>query len=664
VDIQRERGNFIQVRDADTSSGLDEEFYETQYGLLKAHSLAERVATNLRLFDDPNFFEMFEPRAAREWFQTGAPRADAPSRDVRIREAGNILLDNLKIDPERHSRLVSIRFTSPDANLSKRVADAWATGFIQVTLQRRFDATSYARNFLEDRLANLRSRIDQSERLLVGYAARERIVNIPGGSSPGQDGTSTSNDRPLIADDLTTMNRALAEATAQRIQAESRLGSTPGAVNEALQNTAIATMRQQRAEKAADYARMMVQFEPDYPPARALQSQIEELDRSISREETRVQNTLRENYRSAMQREDELRARVDGLKTNLIDLRRRSIQYNIYQRDADTNRQLYAALLQRYKEIGVAGGVGVNNISIVDQAQLPEKPSSPKLLLNVAIALFLGLALGGGAAFILEQIDQGIVDPTEVEPAFGVPLLGTIPKVDRDDPLVALDDRKSALNEAYLSVQTGLSFATDHGVPKTIAVSSTRPGEGKTVTAFALARALARASGSVLLIDADMRSPSIHHILGLDNVAGLSNYLSGGGNFANLVREVGHQGLSVITAGPHPPSAPELLSGDRLRRLIAEAETHFKYIVFDAPPVMGLADAPLIGSAVEGVVFVVEANGTQRGMAQVAVRRLRDSNTQLFGVVLTKFDSRRAFYGYGYDYGYGYGYGEGPATAS
>jgi capsular exopolysaccharide synthesis family protein len=658
VDIQREGGNFIEVDDAAPATRPnDEEFYETQYGLLKSRSLAERVATNLRLFDDPRFFEVFGSAAATEWFEGSRPRQGASSREERIAAAAAMLLDNLEVVPERRSRLVNIHFTSPDPNLSKRIVDAWATSFIELTLERRFEATSYARRFLEERLGQLRSRIDESERILVGYAAREGIVNIPSGA-PATGSGASAPERPLVADDLAAINRELGEAVAARVQAQSRLNSAPGQVTEALDNTAIALLRQRRAESAADYARMMVQFEPDYPPARALESQIAQLDRAISREETRVQNTLRDTYRASLARENSLRGEVENLKGSLVDLRRRSIQYNIYQREVDTNRQLYDALLQRYKEIGVAGGVGVNNISVVDVAEVPVKPSSPRLLLNIALALFAGLGLGAALAFVLEQIDQGIADPTEVEGALGVPLLGTIPKVEKVDPYEALEDRKSALTEAYHSLQTGLSFSTDHGIPRTLGITSTRPAEGKTTTAFALASTIARANGRVLLIDADMRSPSLHQLFGLDNNAGLSNYLSGGSEIDGLIRKTRYEGLFVLTAGPQPPSAPELLSGDRLRRLMADVQEQFGHVVFDVPPVMGLADAPLIGSVVEGIVFVMEANGTQKSMAQVAIGRLRNASAQLVGVVLTKFDARRAYYGYGYDYGYGYGYDE------
>lgn len=659
IEIQREHRNFTMVQGADQgeANAVDLEFYQTQYGLLEARSLAERVAASLRLPDNAQFFDMFGYEKTDEWFQDGRLLQGKSTRDERLKAAATVLLDNISIAPSRLSRLVDVSFTSPDATFSQRVVNAWGQHFIQATLERRYEATSYARQFLEQRLNQLRARIDESERMLVNYAGRQGIVNLPA-SIPATGEGGVSGERSLVVDDLASLNRELARATADRILAESRLGGAGGTVSEALDNQAITRLRERRAELSAEYAKMMVQFEPQYPPARALETQIEQLDRAIEREETRVGQTLRQTYQSSQAREQALQDRVASLKSDVLDLRRRSIQYNIYERDADTNRQLYDALLQRYKEIGVAGGVGVNNISVVDPAELPRRPSSPKLLLNMLLALVLGGILGVIVALALEQIDEGIADPAEVEKNLGAPLLGTIPKVAEGDPIEALQDRKSTLTEAYLSLQTNLAFSSEHGIPRTIAVTSARPAEGKTTTSYALARLLARAKRRTLLLDADMRSPSVHHLLGVANDKGLSNYLTGADDLAGLIRETAHDGLCVMVAGPQPPSAAELLQSERFERLLAELATHFDNVVVDAPPVMGLADAPLIGGRVEGAVFVLEAHGTKKSTARVAVDRLRAAHARLVGVVLTKFDVKRAHYGYGYDYGYGYGYGK------
>lgn len=654
IEIQREGSSFVNVEGAEPKSGSgDQEFYQTQYGLLRSQSLAERVAQNLRLYDDAHFFEV--SGGPETWFANGRVVPGASTHEDRIRAAGGILLSKFVVQSERQSRLVQLRYTNPDPAIAKRVVDAWAVAFIQTTLTRRYEATSYARRFLEQRLAQLRQRIDASERQLVVYARQQGIVNIPAPASAA--GAPGGGERPLVADNLSTLNAELGQATADRVRAESRLNTPGGDAVETLQNSAISAMRQQRTQFAADYAKMMVQFEPDYPPARAIKIQIDQLDRALAREETRIVDTLRKTFDASVKREQTLRGQVSTLKGDVLDFRQRSIQYNIIQRDADTNRQLYDALLQRYKEIGVAGGIGVNNISVVDDAETPTVPSSPNLFLNIALSLLAGIGLGIGAAILLEQIDQGVSDPKDVEQELGLPLLGTIPRSEVDDVVAALQDRKSVLYEAYLSVRTNLAFTTDHGLPRTVAVTSTRASEGKSTTSYALARSFARGNHRVLLLDADMRSPSVHLELGIANDVGLSNYLAGGDELASLVKATGIDNLSVMTAGPHPPSAPELLSSDRLPMLLTELLKSFDHVILDAPPVMGLADAPIIGGQVEGVIFVAESHATQKAMMRVALERLASANVNVLGAVLTKFDTKRAHYGYGYSYGYGYGYG-------
>lgn len=665
IEIQRENDRILAVRGVEPEvTQTDVEFYQTQYGLLQSQSLAERVAADLRLHNSPEFFEMFgsDVHAERLRENRTAAAAAGPSRE-RIRQAGTLLLRHLSVNPERLSRLVDIQFTSPDPQLSARIVNAWTRHFVETTLARRFEATSHARTFLETRLAELRRRLEESERALVAYAARERIINLPTTTpAPNGAGGTSVVERPIVADDLTALNNELNQAIAARVQAQSRLRAAGGSTTEALANQAISTLRARRAELSAERARMLAQFEPEYPPARALANQIAELDRSITREEGRVGNTLQSAYQAAAAREAALQQRVNALQGDLLNLRGRTIQYNIYQREVDTNRQLYDALLQRYREIGVAGGVGVNNISVVDPAEVPLSPSSPRLIINLLVSLLLGGVIGAGLALALEQIDETISDPTDVEPVLGLPLLGTIPKAETDDTVEELEDRKSSMVEAYLSTQTRLAFTTDHGIPRTLTVTSTRPGEGKTTTAYALAQSLARTGRKVIIVDADMRSPSLHHIFSVDNNQGLSNYLTGSGDLDKMIRTGFSNGLALLSAGQTPPNAAELLTGDRIRLLISELSNRFDHVILDVPPVMGLADTPLIASMVEGTVFVVESHETKTSMAKVAVGRLQDANARVLGALLTKFESKRAHYGYGYDYGYGYGENAGKAA--
>lgn len=655
IEISRESDQVTEFKGVERDTGVaDQEFYQTQYGLLRARTLAERVAAQLRLIDDPSFFEKFGTPSGNPAFELRDGRYPAAGRRERQREAGELLLDHLSVDPTRLSRLVDIKFTSPDASFSSRVANAWAENFIESNLERKVQSTSYGREKLQQQLAEYKSRLDESQKQLVGYASNQQIINLPAGS--GGDG-ATTQERSIVVDNLASLNTALNQATADRIAAEARFRQAggKGASPEALDNQAINGLRQRRAELAAQYEQMMVQFEPGYPAAQSLKSQINELDSAIAREETRVSGSLQSTYRAALQREQTLKAQVDRLKSDYLDLRRRSIQYNIYQQEVDTNRALYDGLLQRFKEIGVAGGVGINNVAIVDPADVPQSPSSPNLLLNIALSILAGAGIGIALAFALEQLDEAIADPSEVERRLGLSLLGSVPTVADMTPREALLDRKSDLFDAYLAIQTNLGFTTDHGVPRSFAVTSTRPAEGKSTTALSLATTLTRAHRKVILVDGDMRSPSIHHLAGITHDRGLSNFLSGENDVPSMVFEMPELEFSVMTAGPIPPNAAELLMGPRLSELIEKLLKNYDHVIVDSPPVMGLADAPLIGNQVEGVIYAVESHGIRSSMVKTALARLQAANAKVLGGVLTKFEARKAHYGYGYEYGYGYG---------
>lgn len=655
IEISREADQVTDIQGVERETSVaDQEFYQTQYGLLRARTLAERVATELRLVDKPEFFEMMDSgKTGEPAFNLTNSRYAAQGRAERQREAGALLLEHLSIAPTRLSRLVDLRFSSPDAAFSAQVANAWAENFITSNLERKVQSTAYGREALQRQLTEYKKRLDESQKQLVAYASAEQIINLP---AQGGEGAATTQERSIVADNLAAINRSLNEATAARIAAEARFirDGRGGTSAEALENATINGLRQRRAELAADYKQLMVRFEPGYPTAQAIQSQITELDQAISREEARVSGASQAEFRQAVAQEQALQARVDALKGDFLDLRRRSIQYNIFQQEVDTNRALYDGLLQRFKEIGVAAGVGVNNIAIVDLATIPERPSSPRLLVNLAAAIVAGLVLGIVLALALEQLDDAVSDPSEVQRRLGLPLLGTVPKVrEGETPREAILDRKSELVDAYLALQTNLAFATQHGTPRAFSVTSTRPGEGKSTSSIALATSLARAGKKVVLVDGDMRSPSVHGLGNFSNTQGLSNYLAGADSLEGSIFEIADLGISAIAAGPVPPNAAELLMGERMDMLISHLLESFDHVVVDSPPVMGLADAPLIAGHVEGVVYVVESHGIGSSQVKTALARLAAAQARVFGAVLTKFEAQRSSYGYEYGYGYG-----------
>lgn len=651
VEINREQDKVTNVeglRTAD-SGGQNLEFYQTQYSLLESRSLAERVVRAQNLAAKDEFFDTFNVDPDSEGLLT--QKADVQSaarRNERLKIATEILQEQISISPIRGSSLVDISFSSPSPSLSAEIANAWVEQFIASNLDRRFNSTADARQFLEEQLADLKQKLEDSERNLSAYADNKEIITLS--SQQSSDGKTVSQ-KTLASTNLEALNNALAVAIAERIAAESEASQRSGNRN-SLTNNALDAIREERAKVQAEYAKLLVLFEPEYPSAKALQSQISALDKSIAAEESRSRMGTSARYREALEKEQQLQMQVDRLKRQFSGERRDSIQYNIFQREVDTNRQLYDGLLQRYKEIGVAG-VGTNNISIVDIGQPAEKPSSPRLLLNIALAIFGGFGLAAAYVFVMEQIDQTINDPSDLKSKLGIAPLGSIPDLEKEDVLISLKDKKSVAWEAYLSIRTSLAFLTDHGVPRSFLLTSTRPNEGKSTSALALAAVLASTKKRILLIDGDMRNPSLHQMLGTKNTSGLSNYLAGNDDLSELIRKDNDYCFDAMSAGPIPPNAAELLSSTRMQELVSRLTENYDTVIIDAPPVLGLADIPLLADSVEGVIYTIEAGGVKLRGIQSAIGRVRSAHAHIFGGIVTKVQAQHSGYGYSYQYSYG-----------
>lgn len=645
LEISREQQNATRVEpDERQPAGQDAEFYKTQYALLEARSLAERVVRTLRLDTDAGFFA-----AHGEEPEGGVGAALTPTlRQARLKRAADLLLAHIDVVPINASRLVDLRYTSASPSYSQRIVDAWGTQFIEAGIDRRYASTAYARRVLEKGLADVGTRLEASERAARAFAAVNDIVPI--GSTRDADG-KTVIDRTLASANLDTLNNALAEATAARVIAEARAQSPDlsGSGAEGAAGVTAGTLRARRAEVAAELAKTLVQFTAEHPAARALREQLKVLDRSIAAEASLAGRSSTIAYQQAREREQALEQRVGALKAEFKRQQDANIRYTVLLREADTNRQLFDTLLQRSKQVSVSD-VGATNVQVVDPAKLPEGPSSPNLALNLLIALFAGLGLAALAVFALDQLDEGISRPDDVSRALGLPFLGAF-GTSSIEPAQALLDLKSEVSESALSVQSSLSLSAPEGVLPSIMVTSARAAEGKSTTALALASVLARVGKRVLLLDADMRSASVHVLTGLQNDDGLSGLLSTQTDWRALVQETQYPGVRVITAGQRPPNAAALLSGERFARLLLDLRQEFDHVVVDAPPILDLADAPLLSRAVEGVVVVVEAHGVSQRLLRAMIGRLRAAHAHLLGVVLTKVDVREGGYGYGYGYG-------------
>jgi capsular exopolysaccharide synthesis family protein len=626
-----------QSRESDASSTDSYDFVATQVGLLSSKSVAERTAQELNLGNNPAVVPQ---------------QADASQR---LKIASGVVSQGLKVVPPQEGQLIKFSYDSTSPQLAAMVANGIADSFINTALQRRYEASAYARNFLERQIAKTRGDLERSERGLVSYAQAQGIINTGG---LGGDPKATVGDTgSLQGESLVALNKALADATARRVAAEGayRQGLSTGPTSDVTSSTQ--GLRQQKATLEAAYQQKRTFMKPEHPEMLSLRSQIDELDKQIAQESSQMSsgrsNTLLAEYRAAAAAERGLQARVAGLKGDVLNLRGRSIQYNILQREVDTNRSLYDALLQRYKEIGVAGGVGTAPVSIVDRADPPGLPYKPNLMLNLLFGLGAGLLAGVAGAVGLEFMTDTIKTRDDVRRKLSLPCLGAVPKTAARDAFV--DDLKnptSAVSEAYSAIVAALRFSTEAGMPKVLLVTSTKSGEGKSSTALALAQNFARRDKSVLLVDADLRKPAFK--AGTDKV-GLSKLLTTDDPVRGHVLETQHANLWLLPSGPVPPNPADLLSTGRIRKIIAEAEDQFDLVLIDGPPTIGLADAPLLASAAGNVLFVVESGSTRTRAAIDALNRLEATGAHVLGAALTKA-STEAGYGYG-RYGYGYGYG-------
>ena len=630
-----------QSRQQDNQSINTFDFIATQVGLLQSKAVAERTAQELNLANNPDVVPQ---------------NADASQR---LRAATGAVAGGLRVISPDQGQLIKFSYDSTSPQLAALVANGIADSFINTALQRRYEASAYARNFLERQINKTRGDLERSERELVAYAQQQGIINTGTTLATGQQAVGDTNS--LQGESLVQLNTALAAATARRVAAEGayRQGVATGPTSEV--NNSVLPLRQELAKLQAEYQQKREFMKPEHPEMLSLQSQINELQRQIATQASQASsgriNSLLADYRAALAAEQALQARVARLKGDVLNLRGRSIQYNILQREVDTNRSLYDALLQRYKQIGVAGGVGMAPVSIVDRADVPTFPFKPNLFMNLIAGLALGLMGGLMGAVGLEFVNDTIKTREDVRRKLSLACLGTVPKNPGKDSFV--DDLKnptSIISEAYSAIVAALRFSTEEGMPKVLLVTSTRSGEGKSSSALAIAQNFARRERRVLLIDSDLRKPAFK---AASDRIGLSKVLTTDDDVNDHIVETQHQNLWLLPSGPLPPNPADLLSTGRIRKILGEVREAFDLVIIDGPPTLGLADAPLLASAAGSALFVIESGKTRTRAAIEALNRLEATGTRIVGATLTKSGENASAYG---RYGYGYGYGYGPST--
>jgi capsular exopolysaccharide synthesis family protein len=549
------------------------------------------------------------------------------------------------------SRVVSINARDQDPATAAAIANAYAEALIYNNLQSRSQSTAQNRDYLAGQLKLAKDRLEQSERAVVQYARAASVLDPTEGVQTGPA------YRSLTAGDLVQINNAYSTAKAARIQAQQRwqqaAATSALSLPEVLANSAVQELLQQRALNESRLQENRLRYGDQYPAVAQANTNIAALDRQIGAIAGNIRNSLREQYLTAARQEQALAGTVGGLKGATLDEQDRSVRYNVLKREADTNRELYDALLQRYKQVSAEVGLSTSNIVYAERARAPEKPVAPRPLTVLVIALVAGIILGVAIVIVREGVAPRVSDPDDLAKAAGLPLVGVVPDLpDSEEPGDAILDPSTPIAESAHSIRTALQLRGNGGEPRSLLLTSTMSGEGKSTTALALARAYADAGERVLLIDGDLRRPTLHLQAGVDGRVGFADVLAGRSALADVIGTSGRYGIHILPAGALPESPAAVLRTPNIQALLQQAAGAYDRVIIDGPPTLGMADAALIGAAVEGTLFLVKSSGVTRQELQVAIGRLRSGQVKLVGAVLTMYEAHLLNRGYSYRYGY------------
>jgi len=648
LQINRDTPKILDYQDITPSESVyEKDFYQTQYELLRSRSLAQRVIDQLGLKDNVIFSGKI---VSQEEDDNGVGallgvNKSNQSESIKIAIERNKLvnrfLGNLTIEPVKRSRLVKIHYDSPNANLAAKISNAVAKNYINMNLERRFDSSSYAKTFIADRLRQIRASLEDSERQVNEFARANGIINL-------------NDSQPMVLKQLQQVNDMLSTAENNRIEAEAlylEMLETKGqGLNQILNSSVIQQLKHLLAELESEYQEKLNIYKSAYPTMVQLQGRVKEIKQKINDEMKNIRSAIFSNFKAQKREEVLLLDKLSKLKQKVLDLQDRSIRYKILQRETNTNKQLYQGLLQRMKEVGVAGGISTNNITIIDKAEIPLNKHKPNLSLNALLAMIFGLIGGIFLAFFFEYFDDTIKAPADLEKHTQLPVLGIVPELksvanslhikDTEVGLISFHDSRSAIAEAYRSTRTALQFSTPSGTPDVLLVTSASPGEGKTTSALNIATTFSQMGSKVLLIDTDLRNPSIHNALGIDNSKGLTNYLAGGASPFEVSQHTMIMRLFVIPSGPLPPNPAELLTSKKMKDLLEQAKSKFDCVILDGPPVMGLADALVLANMADGTVVVIESGATRHEHLQSALKRLHTTKAAIVGGILSKYTAQ------------------------
>ena len=547
----------------------------------------------------------------------------------------------MTIAPVQDSRLVDITFSSADPALAAAVANGVTDAYVEGVVEQRFLVSREAADWLTRQLAEHRLLVEASEAKLQQF----REVNGALAVDDGQD---------IVVRQLTDLNGSVTRARTVRLEREAlynqlsamgqdELGSFPAV----LSNPSVQGLRAELADLERDRGQLAETFGDRHPEMIRVEAAILGARDRLDAQVARVIESVRNEYESALANERSLTAALDAQKAEALALNRRSTEYSVLLRETESNRQVYEGLLAQAQEINISSDLRRTNVRVVDAAEVPTVPSSPRIRRDLTMAALGGLLLAVSLVLVVEYLDNRIKDPDELFASIGIPVIGMVPRVrDLNDTPLFPRPVPPNLAEAIRSVRTNVLFSSADEGTRIVLVTSPGPGEGKSLIAGSLAWSLGQAEQRVLLIDADMRRPRVHEVVGCTQEPGLSDVLVGQSKMRDVVRKTLVPGLSVIPGGHIPPNPAELLGSERFRSYVRGLGASYDWVVIDSPPVLAVTDASILTNVASGILLVTGADKTTRQAARTAVERLQSFNGRLIGAVLNGVDVAHSPYYY------------------
>ena len=625
---------------------------------LLSRAVAQRVVFDLGLADNNEFLASQSSwrignlvNRAFRLSDTGATKR--MSFEQREALAIGLVLRELTVRPIPQTNILEISVTTPIGALSSKIADQFARSYIDQRVDQAGQTANTTRTFIEEQVGVVKQRLQSSEEDLVKYARDHEL-------------TITGENGNLGLSNISTLNASLAAVEKERHDYDTlvkfvdqgRGGDLPQVVD----SEAIRNARGKLSDLKAEYQEKLTTLKPAYPEMRQLQTKISELEKQTLRTIGVITESIRLKRSELVSRETDMQKRLRDLEKEQADYQDKNIQYTILKREVDSNRSQYQSLIQKLNDIGVGSEIKSPSAAIVDTAAQAGL-ASPIMWLNMVMTTVLAALVAAIAVYVLELLSNKFSTPDQIEKELRLAVLGVAPKLDSTDLREALEDHSSSVSEAYRSLRTSLQFTGREGMPRTLLVTSSEPSEGKSTTTYKLALDMGLLGLKVLVIDADLRRPNMHRLFGTDHAIGLSNLLTNSNPSASMhdfFRPTKYPNVNFLTSGILPPNAPDLLSSPHMAMLLKSCSERYDVIILDSPPVIGLADAPVISRLVETTLLVVSADQVTRKSARNAVRRIKTAGGVMAGAVLTKFAVDRFDYNNAYrymSYGY-YNYGE------